>query len=215
MNFRKWTIALLLLCFVSNIYAQEASCEIIPSKGVNRLQLGISKNRAVKIVGAPDYYESYSEGFDNLLKLKSNPYNWLAYQIGFDSVYTYVKGSEKYPIYTLYFTNDTLSFMTFSAFIYKKWWVENFYIKPNIKLYSEYKTITDSINSYFLQYDYSQGKTKFTTNVYFNKGLALLFYHNKLMMIEIFPKIDMMKFFMKSENTFLTHPTSREPLLHQ
>jgi len=190
MKFLKiYSIAFLLGLITYPVLPQNTNVYFIdPGIGVGKLKLNLSKEQAFKIVGEPEIRENYSEAVINISNLKSNPYNWIAFQLGFDSVFTYTQGSESYPVYSLYFKSDSLVCISLSAFNYKKWWIENFTIQKKVYLNNDVQVLLDSLPNYNCIMDYSQGKMEYKTYVYFAEGLSVLVYKDKVKMIEIFRK---------------------------
>lgn len=189
-------MAFLLGLIAYSVLSQNTNVYFIdPGIGVGKLKLNMSREKAFKMVGEPDIRENFSEAVKNISDLKSNPYNWIAFQLGFDSVYTYTQGSESYPVYSLYFKRDSLVCISLSAFSYKKWWIENFTIQKKIYFNDDVKVLLDSLPHYDCILDYSQGKMAFDTYVYFAEGFSVLVYKDKIKMIEIFHKTSLLDLF--------------------
>jgi hypothetical protein len=193
----KIKLALIILClfFSIGLIAQSKSNMIVPGKGVGKLKLGISKKRALNIVGVPTIREGYDEAVKNIFEIKSNPYNWVPFQTGFDSLFTYSVGSESFPVHSLYLKNDTLIAFSLSAFSYKKWWIEKFSVNEKVYFNNDISTVNDSLPFFYATLDYSQGRMKFFTQAYYFEGVSILIDDKKVKMIEIFRPVNIIKEF--------------------
>ncbi|MCK4661389.1 MAG: hypothetical protein KAT68_00880 [Bacteroidales bacterium] len=187
-------ISILITIFSLNINAQkEFDYKIKPGIGISAIKIGTHIDTIIKILGKPDLSFSFNESVDTYLKLKSNPNNWIPVQIGYSKEISYSKGTESYPVFSLYFQDDSLICFSLSSFIYKKWWLEKFYISDDLKFYSKINDITDYFGDKYILLDYSQGKNKFITWAYYNKGISLLVHKNEIRMIEIFKPFDIIQ----------------------
>lgn len=123
---------ILIICNITLSYAQGSSTDtpqspadaraslINPGKGIGNINLGLTYTNVVDVMGQPLERRPLEQEKQGLLSRKLTPKKELPFFIDFDYVaeFNYSNNRTQYPIYTLYFKQDTLVYIVLSSYNY-------------------------------------------------------------------------------------------------
>jgi hypothetical protein len=160
---------------------------IIPGMGVGKIQLGMTIGEVVKLLG--DYHQSH--GYAEEMKEFKDQGNTFAidsipqFIIGFDKVIVYSPSPKDYPVFNMYFKNNSLVFFTLSSYSAKDQLLAKFALDNGIRFYDKKsaclkKMGDDYYNIHYGDYD--------GDHVYYKKGVELTYDKGKLTCIALFKR---------------------------
>ena len=106
---------LLLVTFSVTHSQQPDSNTIVPGVGVGDLQLGISKEQVLNLIGTSYDARDYVEEREIYNGSRYPTDDMIQFIIGFDEVFVY-NTPQKYPVFKLYFKNDELVYIILTTY---------------------------------------------------------------------------------------------------
>ena len=157
---------------------------VTPGVGIGNLKLGMTESDVIKILKSKPLERTYMAEMKNY---STTGYNFsidsmIVFVIGFDKVLYYPSTlSTIYPIYNMYFKNDSLIYFTVSSYTVGVAFAKSVIINSSIRLLDREKEVLKKMKPY-MKINYGE----YDDFVYYTEGVGLSFDAQKLTSISIF-----------------------------
>ena len=158
--------------------------KVTPGVGIGKLKLGMTESEAIKILKSKPSERTYAEEMKSYLTTGSNFSidSMIVFVIGFDKALDYPSTLSKvYPIYNMYFKNDSLVYLTISSYSAGVAFAKSVIINNSIRLLDKEKEVLKKMKPY-LKVNYAE----YNDFVYYKEGIELSFDAKKLTSIGVF-----------------------------
>lgn len=191
---KKLFIALAALFIISQLNAQKTSLPpksgdilITPGVGVGPLKLGMSEAAAYKVLGGDITWKSYKEEMKVFKSYGESNFaidSIAQFILGFDSCAAYAGDlSAVMPVYSLYFKDHKLNYITVTSYGKPANKVKNVVLKNGIRFYNSMASCAAKMKSKYLavRYEGYDGD-----HIYYQEGLEFTYDKKQLTTIGVF-----------------------------
>lgn len=186
---------------IPEIEKREDPLVIIPGKGIQEITLGKSPAAVLEVMGAPENRTTYAEEYAAYASSGFNPDTQLEFTLGFDLCFEYSMEQNRrmYPIYKIFFQQDKIHAMMFSAFLYPPEFLQNIFIaSKKLQFYSNLEDMKRVLGiEYFFHplaissYDQETGNFVLIENYaiydYLEKGISVIVENHEIISVQIYP----------------------------
>ena len=157
---------------------------VTPGVGIGNLKLGMTESDVIKILKSKPLERTYMAEMKNY---STTGYNFsidsmIVFVIGFDKALDYPsKLSTIYPIYNMYFKNDSLVYFTISSYSVGVAFAKSVIINSSIRLLDREKEVLKKMKPY-MKISYGE----YDDFVYYKEGIGLSFDAQKLTSVSMF-----------------------------
>lgn len=177
-------LALVLLVAVGSQVAKAQSGMITPGKSAGMVEIGMTEENIIELVGEPCAKRTHQEEDSELIKFGRSIWHELRYNTHYDKVYEYEGAS--IPVKKMYFKDGKLVYMTLTAFGYDQAMLENFMVSPQACM----NCPMDAVTSYLGYPEFTEDNTHVKQMFYLNKGIDFIALDGDVKVINIYAPID-------------------------
>lgn len=186
-NMKKTILGLLaiLLC-VASFSQNDNKILITPGIGVNDLKLGMSVKEALAVLEAEPSWYSFEQQLSDFTSDGSRIDSILQFVQGFDSCVRY-SGSlpEKMPVFSLYFMDGKLNFITVTSYSATDEHLKAVEIKGGMRFHDNQGDCMEKLKKHpYVELAYGEYSGD---HYYYTLGLEMIYDENKLTAIGIYP----------------------------
>lgn len=203
-------LKILLLLLVLNGCASAPKVEkwkdrlvIVPGRGIQEITLGTSSAAVLEIMGEPENRTTYEEEHEAYASFGFNPDTLLEFHLGFDHCFEYSMEQNRsmYPIYKIFFKQNALHVIMFSAFVYEPDLLQNIFIaSEKLKFYSNTSDMkrvlgTDYVYHPLTIYAYDPEMENFVLIEgydiydYLEQGISVIVASDEIVSVQIYPPV--------------------------
>jgi hypothetical protein len=166
--------------------AQNNDIVVTPGVGIGALKLGMSESQVSKLLGGDITWTNYKEEMSSFRRFTGDFSidSIVQFVIGFDSVATY-KGDlpELLPVYSLFFKNHKLNFITITSYGSTGLLVKRIVTKNGLRFYDPMQRCMSKMGKGYLPIRYASYDGD---HIYYKEGIEMTYDNNKLTTIAIF-----------------------------
>ena len=156
--------------------------------GYTDLQIGMTTEQVKSVVGGVKVENrSYEKEYQTFDQSGYKVDSLLQFKVGFDTVWILEK-CKKYPLYKLYFKNDTLRFMISTSFGNPFSVTDKIRLGKKIKFYQPIQAVEREVGKPNYMMDFAN--YSYQDYVYWQKGLQLTFSGDVLRVISVFKPLE-------------------------
>ncbi len=181
-------LIIVLTAISAAAFAQQVT-KIVPGKGVGELVLGITTEKAIQLLGAPEKSRTYEqEQAEEVVKFGKNISQELCYNTHYDQVLKYKNDCDSkidYPVYKLYFRENKLVYMVLTSYGYDDALYSKFTTANNIKFHTQPVKIKNTMGYPEISEDRYVGEY-----LYMQRGIDFLTENNELRAMFIYEPVE-------------------------
>lgn len=176
---------------------------IVPGRGIQEITLGTSSSAVLEIMGDPENRTTYEEEHEAYARSGFNPETLLEFHLGFDHCFEYSieQNLSMYPIYKIFFKQNALHVIMFSAFVYEPDLLQNIFIaSEKLKFYSNTEDMkrvlgTDYVYHPLTIYAYDPEMENFVLIEgydiydYLEQGISVIVASDEIVSVQIYPPV--------------------------
>ncbi len=184
---------------------QKGMFVIVPGKGFWEITLGEAPSAVLKVMGEPENRTTYEEEREAYASSGFNPDNQLEFLLGFDLCFEYSsrQNHSMYPIYKIFFKDNKVHVIMFSAFVYEPKFLQNIFISSkDLKFHSNTEDMKQVLGTNYvfrplIIYEISdyQGKgipeiiENYEIYDYLENGISVIVENNEIVSVQIYPPV--------------------------
>lgn len=174
-----------IFCSIAGQSQTDSSIVITPGVGIGKLKLGMSEKTAARILNGKIEWVNYTEELKSFTSDDTQIDSVLQFVIGFDSCGRYNSElPEKLPVFSLYFKDHKLNFITVSSYSAPAEQVERVTVTNGLKFHMPMDECTAILGEEYVSLTYGD----YTGDRYYYKmGLEAVYDDGVLTAIGIFP----------------------------
>jgi len=177
----------ILLVTASGFSQQQPAVIIEPGVGVGPLKLGMSEEETIAVLKGNITWSDYKSELKSFVDYGTRIDSVMQFIIGFDSCGSYInEAPESMPVFSVYFKNHRLNFITVSSYIAKGNQLENIGFSNGLSFYEPMSSCVERLGTEYLPVAYGEYDGD---HYYYKKGMEVVYDENKLTVIGIFSPV--------------------------
>jgi hypothetical protein len=179
------------------------SLVIVPGRGIQEITLGTSSSTVLEIMGEPENRTTYEEEHEAYACSGFNPDTLLEFHLGFDHCFEYSMDLNRsmYPIYKIFFKQNAIHVIMFSAFVYEPDLLQNiFIVSEELKFYSNTGDMKRVLGTNYVYhpltiYTYDPETRNFVLIEgydiydYLEQGISVIVASDEIVSVQIYPPV--------------------------
>ena len=158
---------------------------ITPGKGIDEITLGKPASTVLKVMGTPENRTTFEEEQEAYTDFGYDTNIHLEFHLGFDTCFEYLQeqNRSRYPIYKIFFEQNNIHFITLSAYVYDREFLQQTSIfSEGLKFYSTTESMIQVLGTDYLHHSLAI----YEIYDYLEKGITLLLENDKIVVVLIY-----------------------------